>query len=83
MTQHSTFDDNGAHYLSSPVVIDTVMRATRVMTVRGFVLSLYALSIAAQRHHPIRRFEASESGAPQVSPDLEEANDSDLAGSPR
>jgi hypothetical protein len=83
MTQHSTFDDDGAHYLSPPVVVDAVMRASRVMAVRGFILSAYALSFATQHHHPIRSLEASENAARQLSRDLEEANANDLAGSPR
>jgi hypothetical protein len=81
MTQHSTFDDNGVHYLSSTAVIDTLMRATRVMAVRGFILSAYALSLATKDHHPILSLEVSESGALQLTRDLEEDSDGS-AGNP-
>ena len=83
MTQHSTFDDNGAHYLSSPAVIDHLMHAARIMAVRSFVLSVYALSLAIKPHDPIRSLELSESAAPRLTQDLGEAHSDDLAGNPR
>jgi preprotein translocase subunit SecG len=48
MTQHSASDGNDAHHLSSSAVIDILMRATRVMAVMGFVLGVYALSLATK-----------------------------------
>jgi hypothetical protein len=65
MTQDSTFDDNGDHQLSSTAAIDTLMRATRVMAVRGFVLSVYAFSLATKDHHSILSRVVSESASPQ------------------
>jgi hypothetical protein len=83
MTQHSAFDDGGAHYTSSTAVIDTLMRATRAMAVKGFVLSVYALSVATKDHHSILSRVVSGSAAPQLARDLEEAKSDDLAGNPR
>jgi hypothetical protein len=83
MTQDSTFDDNGDHQLSSTAAIDTLMRATRVMAVRGFVLSVYAFSLATKDHHSILSRVVSESASPQLARGLEEVPSDGSAGNPR
>lgn len=84
MTQQSRFDDDGTdHHLSSSAAIETLMRASRVMAVRGFVLSIYALSLATQDHHSTLSHVVSGSAAPRLARDLEEANSDDLAGNER
>jgi hypothetical protein len=83
MTQLSTFGDNGDHRLSSPAVIDTLMRGTHVMAIGGFALSVYALSFATQHCHSILSLEVSESAAPQLAREIEEDRSDGSAGNPR